>query len=73
MTLATSLPTTVQIATVTVAVHTEDTTLYVALFIHATTTCLMTTVRRTATFDPAVNMLKTFDPSIAIRDGCPLQ
>jgi len=56
----------------TAAVPTEDTSLYVALFIHATTTCLMTTVRRTATLDPAVNMSKTFDFLTAVRDGCPL-
>jgi hypothetical protein len=38
-------------------VSTDDTSLYIALFIHATTTCLMTTVRRTTNLDPCRNPL----------------
>jgi hypothetical protein len=50
----------------------DNTSLYIALFIRAKAACLMTTVHRTATLDPAVNMVKFFDLSISIRDGCPL-
>jgi hypothetical protein len=57
---------------VTVEVPEDYTSLYEALFIHAKTACLMTTVRRRTTLDPAVNMVKFFDFSFAIRDGCPL-
>jgi hypothetical protein len=55
-----------------VEVPADVTSLYITLFIHAKAACLMTNVHQTATLDPAVNIVKFFDFSIAIRDGCPL-